>query len=149
MPDLLKKVKSFGLTGFYLSLSVENKANLANYSKYLICKSEQLPGCSPNCQDCFMVTNGARFLWATAANALPNQKYEFSEELLTHALTIAYDNEDIAWIHANLAQLYYHKKKSDPAASAKSINHCNKLISLGYMKSWAEGLIEEIGVSHK
>lgn len=148
MPNLLRTVKSFGLTEFYFSLSFGDKTNLANYSQYLTCLPQKKMSCAPNCDGCFMVSNGAQFLWATAANAMPDKKLLFAERLLTHALTIAREKEDIAWIHANLAQVYYegHKTGSrvDSRAASRSISHCRKLIELGYMKSWAQNMMEEM-----
>ncbi len=146
MSDLLKTVKSFGLTQFYFSLSVEDKAALEKYSRNLSCYPGKILSCSPDCPGCFTVTSAAQFLWATAANSLPDKKLEFAERLLTHALDIAVEEEDKAWIHANLAQVYYDLHKIKPEASKKSIHHCRELIKLGYMKSWAQKLIEEIMV---
>lgn len=146
MPDLLKTIRNFGLSEFYFSLSVEHKEYLAKYSQYLATQPQKILSCSPGCDGCFMVENGSQFLWATAANAIPDRKYEFAEEILTHALTIAEDTEDIAWIHANLAQVYYDNHKTSPEAGRKSMTHCRKLIELGYMKSWAQNMMEELAV---
>lgn len=146
MPNLMQTIKSYGLTEFYFSLSVEDKECLANYSQHLSIKPNKLMSCSPDCDGCFMVNNGARFLWATAANAIPDGKYGFVERLLIHALDIADEPDDVAWIHANLAQVYYDKHKLDPAAGRKSITHCRELIKMGYMKSWARNMMEELTV---
>ncbi len=146
MTELLKAVKSFGLTQFYFSLSVADKADLDKYAKHLSCYPRRILSCSPACEGCFMVTNGAQFLWAAAANAIPDKKLDFAERLLTHALTIAVDTEDRAWIHANLAQVYYEMHKNRPEAGKKSIHHCRELLKLGYMKSWAQNMIDELMV---
>ncbi len=148
MPDLLQTVKSFGLTEFYFSLPVKDKTDLAKYSRYLQCRPQKIISCTSDCEGCFLVTNGAQFLWATAANAIPHKKYGFAERLLTHALSIADETEDIAWIHANLAQVYYDRHKLDPEAGKKTINHCRELIKLGYMKTWARNMMEELAVFH-
>lgn len=144
MPDLVKIVKAFRLTEFYFSLSVPDKADFARYSQYLSCDLQKTISCPQSCQGFFTVSNGAQFLWATAANAIPDRKYEFAERLLHQALISANDIEDIAWIHANLAQIYYDLYKSDPEAGKKSISHCQELIKIGYMKSWAKNIIEEL-----
>lgn len=146
MANLLQTVKSLGLSEFYFSLPVDFKSDLKKYSRYLSISPENIMSCSPDCQGCFMVTNGAQLLWATATNAIPDKKYEFAECLLKHGLTIAKESEDVAWIHANLAQLYYDRHKTDPDAGRRSISHCRELIKLGYMKSWAQNLMEEIMV---
>ena len=146
MPDLLKIIKSFGLTEFYVSLSVPDKNDLAHYSRYLICVPENSPTCGPNCDNCFIISSGARFLWATAANAIPEGKLGFARKLLTHALSISFENEDTAWIHANLAQVYYENHKNDHDSVKKSIYHCRELIKMGFMKSWAQNMIEEMTV---
>ncbi len=148
MADLMHTVRSFGLTEFYLSLSPEDKRDFARYSRYLSCVPERILSCSPGCEGCFMVTNAARLLWATAANAIPDRKHSFAERLLTHALALSREAEDTAWIHANLAQLYYDRHKNDPEATRKSIFHCRELIKLGYMRSWATNLMEEMAVFH-
>lgn len=148
MADFLRAVRSFGLTKFYLSLSPEEKRDFARYSRYLRCAPDGIACCSPACKGCFVVTNAAQLLWATAGNALPDRKHEFAERLLNHALTISEEPEDTAWIHANLAQLYYDRHKSDPEATGKSIFHCRELIKLGYMRSWATNLMEEMAVFH-
>jgi hypothetical protein len=146
MHSLLETVKTYGLTEFYFSLSVEDKAELARYSRHLPCGPKNSYNCSPVCDVCFMVANGAQFLWATAANAIPDKKLKFAERLLVHALDIAKDHEDLAWIHANLAQLYYDDHKYDSEAGRKSIHHCRELILLGYMKPWAQNMIDELMV---
>ena len=146
MQDLVRTLKSFGLTEFYFSLSVDDKSNFAKYSKYLNCTPQKIPNCSPNCEGCFVVSNGAQFLWATAANAIPHREFEFAKKLLDHALSIAADPEDAAWTHANLAQIHYDNHKLDPEAGKKSILHCRELIKLGFMKSWAQNMIEELMV---
>ncbi|PKM82608.1 MAG: hypothetical protein CVU89_03670 [Firmicutes bacterium HGW-Firmicutes-14] len=146
MQSLLETVKSFGLTEFYFSLTVEDKTDLAGYSRHLPCAPLKSNNCSPGCDACFMVVNGAQFLWVTAANAIPDKKLKFAERLLIHALDIATDPEDVAWIHANLAQLYYDDHKYDPEAGRKSILHCRELIKLGYMKPWAKNMIDELMV---
>ncbi len=145
MPNLMQTIKSFGLTEFYLSLSVSDKEDLARYSRYLVCPPDRTV-CSPLCDSCFIVKNGAQLLWASAANAIPDRKLDFARRLLTHALSIAGDNEDIAWIHANLAQVYYESHKTDRESLKKSIYHCHELIRMGFMKSWAENMIEEMTV---
>ncbi len=146
MKDLLKTIKSFGLSEFYFSLSIEDKENLAKYSKWLFCNSDEIYSYSGGCDECFMINSGAQLLWATAANAIPQKKLDFAEKLLIQALEIAKDIEDIAWIHANLAQVYYDKHKTDPSAGRKSITHCRKLIEIGYLKSWAQNMMEELAV---
>lgn len=146
MNNLLKTVKSLGLAQFYFSLSIEDKEYFNNYAKWLMCEPEKIFSCTPGCDGCFMVENGAQLLWATAANAIPDKKLLFAERLLLYALELANDIEDLAWIHANLAQVYYDKHKTEPSAVRKSITHCNKLIELGYMKSWAENILEELTV---
>lgn len=146
MNDLQKTVSSLGLAQFYFSLSIEDKEYLEKYSKWLKCRPENMLNCTPGCDGCFMVENAAQLLWATAANAIPDKKLEFAERLLTYAVEIAEDLEDLAWIHANLAQVYYDKHKTDSAAIRKSIKHCRKLIEMGYMKSWAENMMEELMV---
>lgn len=146
MSILTQNVKDFGLTEFYFSLSVNDKTELAKYSRYLICRPEKKSKYSSHDEECFQVSNAAQFLWATAANAIPHKKYGFAEHLLQHALTIAVDTDDIAWIHANMAQVYYDKSKLDPEAARKSIMHCRELIKLGFMKSWAENMMEELAV---
>lgn len=146
MTKLIKAIKTLGLSEFYFSLSIEDKAELAKYSKYLIFPSDILSHCSVDCERCFVVSNGAQFLWATAANAIPHKKYRFSERLLSHALNIAVETDDFAWIHANLAQLYYDKHKIDPDACLKAMHHCDELIRLGFMKSWAQNMMEDLVV---
>lgn len=148
MSKLNQTVKALNLTEFYFSLSISDKSNFAKYSHYLSCCPEKVTSCQPDCDGCFMVTNGAQFLWATAANAIPEGKLDFAEKLLTYALKIADDPEDFAWIHANLAQVYYDKHKTEPEAGRKSIGHCRELLKLGYMKSWAQNLMQELIVFH-
>ena len=147
MPNLLQTIKSFGLTEFYFSLSVADKENFARYSRYLVCPPESTV-CSPVCESCFVVKNGAQLLWASAANAIPEKKLDFARRLLNHALSISGDDEDTAWIHANLAQVYYENHKLDREAVKKSIHHCHELIKMGFMKSWAHNMIEEMSVFH-
>jgi len=144
VPELLEAVKSFNLMEFYLSLSIEYKGYLKKYSHYLSCYPKKILSCYPECDGCFMVANGAQFLWATAANAIPEGKLKFAEKLLTHALTLAEEIEDQAWIHANLVQVYHDNHESDPEACRKSIKHCRELIKLGYMKAWAENMMQEM-----
>lgn len=146
MSNLTQTLKAFGLTKFYFSLSVSDKAELDKYSKYMICRLQKKPGHSTQYTECFQVSNAAQFLWVTAANAIPHKKYNFAEHLLNHALTIAVETDDIAWIHANLAQVYYEKHKIDPEAGKKSILHCRELIKLGFMKSWAENMMQGLAV---
>lgn len=146
MPELLEAVKSFNLTEFYFSLTIEDKKSLQKYSRYLSCYPKRILSCHPDCDGCFMVSNGAQFLWATAANAIPDKKLDFAETLLIHALSLAQDPEDLAWVHANLAQVYYDQHKTDPDAGRKSISHCRELVKLGYMRSWAENMIQELAV---
>ena len=146
MSQLLQIVKSLGLAEFYFSLSISDKLDMAKYSKYLTCRPEKMMSCSPDCDGCFLVANGAQFLWATAANAIPHKKHGFAERILTHALTIATEMDDRAWTHANLAQIYYDRHKLDPEAGEKSINHCRELIKIGYMKKWAQNIMEELTI---
>lgn len=146
MNDLLKTVKTLGLAQFYFSLPIEDKECFERYSKWLKCEPEKILSCTPGCEGCFMVENAAQLLWATAANAIPDKKLAFAERLLTYALEIAEDIEDLAWIHANLAQVYYDRHKTEPSAVRKTITHCRKLIELGYMKSWAQNMMEELMV---
>jgi len=146
MSDLIKTLKQFGLTEFYFSLPIQDKADMAGYSATLICVPQNTLNCRPECNECFMVHNGSQFLWATAANAIPDRKYRFAEKLLTHALSITIETDDLAWIHANLAQVYFDNHKSDPDAGKKSILHCRELIKMGYMKIWARNMMEELTV---
>ena len=146
MSKLIQAIKTLGLTEFYFSLSIIDKTELAKYSKYLAFPSEIMSRCSAECDGCFVVSNAAQFLWATAANAIPHRKHNFAERLLSHALSIAVETDDLAWIHANLAQIYYDKHKIDPEACIKAIKHCHELIRLGFMKSWAENMMEELVV---
>jgi hypothetical protein len=146
MSKLIQAIKTLGLTEFYFSLSVSDKAELAKYSKYLVFPYDIKFHCSTECDECFVISNAAQFLWATAANAIPHRKYSFAERLLSHALDIAVEADDLAWIHANLAQVYYDKHKIDSKACLKAIHHCHELIRLGFMKSWAENMMEELVV---
>lgn len=146
MSKFIQAIKTLGLSEFYFSLSIGDKAELAKYSKYLAFASDKTFRCSSDCDGCFVVTNAAQFLWATAANAIPHRKYRFAERLLSHALKIAVETDDLAWIHANLAQIYYDKHKIDPEACIKAVKHCHELIRLGFMKSWAENMMEELVV---
>lgn len=146
MPELLDTVKIFGLAEFYLSRSLTDKKKIAHYSRYLVSSPEQSRSCPRDSCDKFLVTNGAQFLWATAANAIPDQELYLAEDLLLKALSIANELEDIAWIHANLAQVYYDLHKTDPDAARKSIQHCRQLIGLGYMSRWAENMMQELAV---
>ena len=145
MPDLMQTIKSYGLTEFYFSLSVADKGDLARYSRYLVCPPDKTV-CSPGCDSCFLVQNGAQLLWASAANAIPDNKLDFARRLLIHALSISGNDEDTAWIHANLAQVYYENHKLDRESLKKSIYHCHELIKMGFMKSWANNMIEEMSV---
>lgn len=147
MSKLINAIKNLGLTEFYFSLSIRDKAELAEYSKYLIFPADIGHHCSSDCDECFVVSNAAQFLWATAANAIPHRKHRFAEHLLTHALEIAVETDDLAWTHANLAQIYYDRHKIEPEACLKAIDHCHELIKLGFMKSWAENMMEELVVS--
>jgi len=146
MSRFIQAIKNLGLSEFYFSLSISDKADLAKYSKYLIFPSDIMSRCSADCEECFVVSNASQFLWATAANAIPHRKHRFAERLLRHALSIAVEADDLAWIHANLAQVYYDKHKIDSEACIKAIKHCHELIRLGFMKSWAENMMEELVV---
>lgn len=144
MPGLLEAVRLFDLTEFFFSLSIQDKEHMKKYSKYLSCYPKNMTSCHPDCDGGFMVTNSAQFLWATAANAIPDGKLGFAERLLLQALSLAEQTDDLAWIHANLAQVYYDAHKSDPDAGRKSISHCRELVKLGYMKTWAKNMMEEL-----
>ena len=93
MPDLLKIIKSFGLTEFYVSLSVPDKNDLAHYSRYLICVPENSPTRGPNCDNCFIISSGARFLWAYSA---PEQFQGFG------ILFVCFDNQIIQFFAKGL-----------------------------------------------
>lgn len=146
MPELLDTVKIFGLAEFYLSRTITDKKKIAHYSKYLVCSPAESRSCPRDCCDKFLVTNGAQFLWATAANAIPKKDLALAEDLLQKALAIANEVEDIAWIHANLAQVFYDLSKTNPDSGRKCIHHCRQLIGLGYMSKWAENMMQELMV---
>lgn len=143
MNQLHNILKYLGLLEFYLSLSIEDKNHLAKYSKFFSCYPIDVMSYSFDCEE-FSVSNGAQFLWASAANAICEKKFDFAERILNHALTIAIQIEDIAWIHANLAEIYYEKQKTETNFSKKCIHHCKELIQMGFMKKWAKAILKEL-----
>lgn len=140
--ELLHRLK---LTAFYLALSIEEKSMFYHYSNtlehYL---QEETPSYSAGCWDSPPETvSTVRFLWTTAANAIPHRDFSFAEKLLNYALELAQEQEDLAWIHLNLTQLYLDQQGENEQASAKGIFHCQETIKTGYFTGWAQNLLEQ------
>ncbi|KNZ69610.1 hypothetical protein Tfer_1630 [Thermincola ferriacetica] len=140
MSLLMNALKQHHLTEMYLSLPVEHKKAWQQYFPK-IC----------NCSDCssgtnkpFPIKSTARFLWVTAANAIPHRNYDFAEILLNKALEYADNGDDILWIHANFVQLYYDQIDSKREASEKCLHHCEELTKMGYLNRWVDRILNEI-----
>lgn len=132
--ELLHKLK---LTGFYMALSIEEKSMFYHYSNTL---EHYLEEDSSKTQK---FISAPRFLWTTAANAIPQHDLAFAEKLLNYALELANEQEDLAWIHLNLTQLYLDQQGENDQASVKGIFHCQATIKTGYFTGWAQNLLEQ------
>jgi len=146
--NLLATLKKHRLTGFYFSLKPAEKELFAHYSRHI---SFYVPPCKemPPCEDLlFTINSPAQLLWTSAANAIPDCKWDFAEKLLLKALEITNTREDTAWVHANLTQLYYDQHKKKPDNIRKCLHHCHKLLGTGYFTSWAENMLAEVMVMH-
>jgi hypothetical protein len=146
--DLLNTLKKYRLLEFYLTLSPEEKEMLVRYSRHI---SFYIPPCQevPPCEELIFTVKGpAQLLWTTAANAIPDRKWDFAEKLLQKALVIADNREDRAWIHANLTQLYHDQHRKKPEYIKKCLYHCHQLLGTGYFTSWAENMLAEVMVMH-
>lgn len=143
---LINILKKFRLLEFYIGLQPEEKDFMNHYSRQFYLYT---PPCKdiPACEDLlFSVKRPAQLLWTTAANAIPDRKWDFAEKLLVKALEIANDREDLAWTHANLTQLYYDQHRKKPASIRKCLHHCHQLLATGYFTSWAENMLAEVMV---
>lgn len=145
--NLIANLKKHRLLEFYFSLTPVEKEMLAYYSRHI---AFFVPPCKelPSCNELFTIKNPAQLLWTTAANAIPDRKWEFAERLLKTALEMAATREDQAWIHANLTQLYHDQHKQRPEYIKKCLHHCHQLLNTGYFTSWAENMLAEVMVMH-
>lgn len=146
--DMLASLKKHRLLEFYLSLSPKEKAQLIYYSRHI---SFLVPTCKeiPSGNDpVFTAKNPAQLLWTTAANAIPDQKWDFAEKLLSKALELSDNREDSAWIHANFTQLYHDQLRHRADCIKKCLYHCHQLLGTGYFTSWAENMLAEVMVMH-
>lgn len=154
---LVDIVKRVGLADWYLELPVSDKELLTryyyddglivNFRGDLVRRKDPLP------EDAFLIDSAPRFLWVTAANALPQGHLDFAEMLLLKALGLfrqavsppeLNQMADFAHIHANLAQLYADKTPAEASAAALCIHHARETIKTGYFTAWAEKLCREI-----
>lgn len=145
MDYLYQQLHKLKLSGFYMALPIAEKSMFYHYANtldhYL---QDDSPGCSKGSSNKLpKVVSAVRFLWTTAANAIPHRDFAFAEKLLNYALDLANDQEDLAWIHLNLTQLYLDQQGEDDQASAKGIFHCQETIKTGYFVGWAENLLEQ------
>lgn len=146
--NLITTLKRHRLLGFYFSLAPAEKELLAQYSRHI---SFYVPPCKetpPRDEMVYTINNPAQLLWTTAANAIPDRKWDFAEKLLKTALEMADTREDQAWIHANLTQLYHDRYKKQPEYTKKCLYHCHQLLGTGYFTSWAENMLAEVMVMH-
>lgn len=128
-----------------MSLPVEEKSMFFHYCNVLEFFLDAGSSCKGNC--CSGKTandkSPARFLWTTAASAIPHREFSFAEKLLVKALEIATDEEDLAWIHLNLTQLYLDQQGENPDAYAKGTYHCQETMKTGYFTAWAKNLLQQ------
>jgi hypothetical protein len=127
----VRAIKELGLAQFYLALDPEEKTFLAHYSRNLWWDDEDGPG-----EGC-AAESAARFLWVTAANAIPLGEYAFAEKLLLEALNLGPSEEDRARIRANLAQVCFDQTDMIEGAAEKGVDYCRQLVESGYFASWA------------
>lgn len=145
-------IKTFGLAKDYLKMSPKEKEFVAKYhydgEVVSIVQRETTKQDDPFLVETFRVDSAARFLWVTAANAIPHGQWDFAEKLLHRALELAGNSPDsvcdLAHIYANLAQLYADQARYSPAAAAKCLHHARETIKTGYFVVWAENLCREI-----
>lgn len=145
-------IKNFGLAKDYLKMTPEEKGYVAKYhyegEVVSIVQKGTTKQDDPFLGESFMVDSAARFLWVTAANAIPNGQWDFAEKLLHMALELSGDSSDavcdLAHIYANLAQLYADQVRWNPAAAAKCLHYARETIKTGYFVVWAENLCREI-----
>lgn len=151
-------IKTFGLARDYLKMTLAEKEFMSRYhydgEVISVVQRETTKQDDPFLGETFRVDSAARFLWVTAANAIPHGQWGFAEKLLHRALELASpDSEihhspdsvrDLAHIHANLAQLYADQVHSNPAAAAKCLHHARETVKTGYFVPWAEKLCREI-----
>ena len=159
-------IKTFGLARDYLKMTPAEKEFISRYhydgEVISVVQRETTKQDDPFLGETFRVDSAARFLWVTAANAIPHGQWSFAEKLLQRALELASpDSEihhyrdsktqpspdsirDLAHIHANLAQLYADQVHSNPAAAAQCLHHARETVKTGYFVPWAEKLCREI-----
>lgn len=132
----MQLIKVYKLTEFYFSLDASEKEDFYFFSRH----TNHWISSSPAPEGVFMVTNASRFLWTTAANMMPQAKYNLAEKLLLEAEKRAREPEDRAWSQANLAQLYFDRSAVNRDAVAKFTYYCQKVKDSGYFTRWAEEL---------
>jgi hypothetical protein len=137
MEQWFNTLKSFQLGSFYMSLPVELKEQWQQYSR-------DLPTKPPIHNESFYCDNAAQFLWTSAANAIPQKDYQLAQTLLYQALQLTDSKQDLAWIHANLTQLYYDQLEKLPDAEEKCRYHCQQAKSTGYFQDWCDQMINQI-----
>lgn len=146
MNPFVRAIKELGLAQFYLALDPEEKALLAHYSRNLWWGDEGEPG-EGWADTGAMTDTGARFLWVTAANAIPLGEYAFAEKLLLEALNMIPSQEDRARILANLAQVCFDQTGIMEGAVEKGIDYCRQLVESGYFAAWALSQMQAHGVT--
>lgn len=121
-------IKKFELSDFYLQLSLEDKQLLFQSTQHMT-----EANLSP-----------AQFLWMGASNLLPHRHYALAEQMLIHALTTATEPDDLAYIHANLAQCFYDQLENHPEYIQLCKDHCQEVYQLGYFQKWTAELLASI-----
>ncbi|MTI80163.1 MAG: hypothetical protein FH758_04640 [Firmicutes bacterium] len=137
--QLMGAIKNYHLGSFYMSLPVELKDQWVNDALGL--PMTVVPSYKGST---FAIESAAQLLWTSAANAIPQGHYTLAEKLLIKALKMASTEQDKAWIHGNLAQLYYLQIKTHPTALEKCRYHCKQTIQTGYFVNWCERLLSNI-----
>lgn len=122
----------YRLQKFYLQLPINEKALFEEFSQGLADYITENSG---------LTRNRARFLWMVGANAVPRGQIDFALKVLQKARDEAQDPEDLAHIHANLAQILLDKENPTVQELEECNEHLLSMIGYGHMVVWAKAML--------